>query len=60
MVELHKTEAENQESAVGIVEDPVTEKKEKFQTFDELKETFKSMVKGKNFKPKRRKEDERR
>ncbi len=60
IVRIYKTEAENQESAVGIVEDPVTEKKERFRTFDEMKEVFKSMVKGKNFNPERRKEDEKR
>ncbi len=55
IVRIYKTEAGNPESAVGIIEDPVTEKKESFQTFDEMKKTFKGMVKGKEFKIKRRK-----
>ncbi len=60
IVRIYRTDAENQESAVGIIEDPVAEKKERFRTFDEMKEVFKGMVKGKNFNLERRKEDEKR
>lgn len=46
IVRIYRTDKENPETAIGVIENPETKIKEIFKSFEEMKEKLKSMAKG--------------
>jgi len=50
IVRFYRFDGDNPDMATGVIEDPMSDSKEKFATFDEMKELLKCFVAGKGKK----------
>jgi len=52
IVRIYRFDGDNPEMAAGLIEDPMSESREKFATFDKMKEILKCFAAGKGKKRK--------